>query len=200
MVQGRAADPKGAKPISARVPVYDEKADAAVQIETALAAAKRENRRVLIQWGANWYPWCVLLHERFRTDKNLARILRYEYDVGSCVSAAHPESPAADRSRFPLGGACGLADAIWHNCSVREGGSKGLQAPRPRRTVRDSRSRWESCSPHIDRRCELPGENGLAHCSRADTPRRAPATGGAVSSALLAIQGAGIAHVSILRR
>ena len=38
----------------AKKPVYDEKADAKAQIETALSAAKRENRRVLIQWVRNW--------------------------------------------------------------------------------------------------------------------------------------------------
>ncbi len=33
--------------------IYDESADARQQIADALASAKKENRRVLIQWGAN---------------------------------------------------------------------------------------------------------------------------------------------------
>lgn len=61
--------------------VYDEKADAKALIDSALVAAKRENRRVLIQWGGNWCSWCLLLHERFKSDKDLAKTLRYEYDV-----------------------------------------------------------------------------------------------------------------------
>jgi thiol-disulfide isomerase/thioredoxin len=73
--------PKEEKPAEAKKPVYDEKADAKVQLETALAAAKKENRRVLIQWGGNWCSWCVLLHDRFKSDPELAKKLHYEYDV-----------------------------------------------------------------------------------------------------------------------
>src|SRR5580693_7835495 len=62
-------------------PVYDEKANAKELIDAALIAAKRENRRVLIQWGGNWCSWCLLLHERFKSDKDLGKTLRYEYDV-----------------------------------------------------------------------------------------------------------------------
>jgi thiol-disulfide isomerase/thioredoxin len=77
-----AADaPKEDKPAEAKKPVYDEKADAKLQLETALAAAKKENRRVLIQWGGNWCSWCILLHDRFKNDRDLAKILHYEYDV-----------------------------------------------------------------------------------------------------------------------
>jgi thioredoxin-related protein len=73
------APPK--KQADAKKPIYDEKADAKVQIEAALAAAKRQNRRVLIQWGGNWCSWCLLLHDRLKSDKDLAKTLRYEYDV-----------------------------------------------------------------------------------------------------------------------
>jgi hypothetical protein len=44
-----------AKPqATARAPIFDEKADGRVQISEAVARAKRENRRVLVEWGANW--------------------------------------------------------------------------------------------------------------------------------------------------
>ncbi len=69
-------DEKAKKPA-----VYDEKADAKAQIDAAIAAAKRENRRVLIQWGGNWCSWCVALHDRFRTDRDIAKLLKYEYDI-----------------------------------------------------------------------------------------------------------------------
>jgi thiol:disulfide interchange protein len=65
----------------AKKPVYDEKADAKAQIDAALTAAQRNNRRVLIQWGANWCGWCTLLHDRFQTDPNLRKTLLYEYHV-----------------------------------------------------------------------------------------------------------------------
>jgi thioredoxin-related protein len=84
----------------ARKPVYDEKADAKAAVEAALAAAKRENRRVLIQWGGNWCSWCVLLHDRFQKDRDLAKTLRYEYDVVYVdVGKADKNLDLADRYR-----------------------------------------------------------------------------------------------------
>lgn len=73
--------PKAKKTDETKKSVYDEKANAKGLIDAALVSAKRENRRVLIQWGGNWCSWCLLLHERFRSDKDLAKTLRYEYDV-----------------------------------------------------------------------------------------------------------------------
>lgn len=64
-----------------REPIYDEQADAREQIAEALVKATRENRRVLIQWGANWCSWCYLLHDHFKEDKQVARTLLYEYDL-----------------------------------------------------------------------------------------------------------------------
>lgn len=75
------AAPPAAKPKTEKPDVYDESAVATDQIATALAKAGRENRRVLIQWGANWCGWCKLLHEKFHADKDVAKELLYEYDV-----------------------------------------------------------------------------------------------------------------------
>ena len=51
------------------------------QIATALADAKKENKRVLIQWGANWCGWCTILDKHFKTNRAVARELLYEYNV-----------------------------------------------------------------------------------------------------------------------
>jgi uncharacterized protein YyaL (SSP411 family) len=64
-----------------RPPIYDESANAEDQIAAALTKAKKENRRVLIQWGGNWCGWCHLLHEIMKSDGEIARKLMYEYDV-----------------------------------------------------------------------------------------------------------------------
>lgn len=61
--------------------VYDEAADAKKQIEAALAKAKKNNRRVLIQWGANWCGWCIKLDGLFKSDRDIAKELMYEYDL-----------------------------------------------------------------------------------------------------------------------
>ncbi len=66
---------------TAKTPLYDEQADAKVQIAAALEKAKKENRRVLIQWGGNWCPWCIRLHEFYRADADVRKKLMYEYDT-----------------------------------------------------------------------------------------------------------------------
>lgn len=73
------AQPK-AKPAE-KAKIYDEAADAKQQIAKALARAKKENRRVLVQWGANWCGWCHLLHEKFASDRDLSKELLYEYEL-----------------------------------------------------------------------------------------------------------------------
>lgn len=62
--------------------LYDESADGATQIAEALAEAKKENKRVLIQWGANWCGWCHILEDQtFKGNRGVARKLMYEYEV-----------------------------------------------------------------------------------------------------------------------
>lgn len=74
----KAADAHAAQP---GVKVYDESADASKQIAAALAKASKENQRVLIQWGGNWCPWCIKLHNTFKSNSEIARELMYEYVV-----------------------------------------------------------------------------------------------------------------------
>ena len=73
------ATPAVAKP--AAEPIYNESADATVDINAALARAKRNHTRVLVQWGANWCGWCKWLHATCKADKNIAEKLRSEYEV-----------------------------------------------------------------------------------------------------------------------
>lgn len=61
--------------------VYDEAADGRAQIAAALAVAKRENQRVLVQWGANRCGWCIKLHDTLANDEELRRKILYEYEV-----------------------------------------------------------------------------------------------------------------------
>ncbi|MEK6703824.1 MAG: thioredoxin family protein [Planctomycetota bacterium] len=66
---------------AAKKAVYDESADGKKQIEAALAKAKKNNRRVLIQWGANWCGWCIKLHGLYASNQPIAKELKDEYDV-----------------------------------------------------------------------------------------------------------------------
>jgi len=61
--------------------IYDTKADGQVLLETALARAARDNKRVLVVFGGNWCPWCRKLDAVFRENREIARILLYEYEV-----------------------------------------------------------------------------------------------------------------------
>jgi thiol:disulfide interchange protein len=61
--------------------IYDETADARKDIAAALARAAKENKRVLIQWGANWCSWCHLLHNTLKSDRDLAKVMLYEYEL-----------------------------------------------------------------------------------------------------------------------
>ena len=80
----RAMGQEGAKtdgkPSSKRQPIYDESADAKSQIAEALKRAGRENKRVLVMFGANWCGWCYKLHDVFKEDPAVGKTLQYEYE------------------------------------------------------------------------------------------------------------------------
>ncbi len=71
---GEPAKPK-------REPIYVEDGKGLERVEQALVAAKRENKRVLLKIGGNWCPWCYKLHDLFRSDKAIAKILNDEYEL-----------------------------------------------------------------------------------------------------------------------
>jgi len=80
-------DPAPREPQLKKVEVYNEAADAKAEIAAAVVAAKKDNKRVLIQWGANWCPWCVKLDGTLKSDRSLSKEMQYEYvfvkvDVG----------------------------------------------------------------------------------------------------------------------
>jgi len=64
-----------------RAAIYDERADAQQQIAAALERAKKENTRVLLQWGFNSCHWCHLMHSTFKSDPAIRKKLSYEYEV-----------------------------------------------------------------------------------------------------------------------
>lgn len=75
---GRCAEePARAK----RATLYDEKADGNRQIEEALGKARKEGKRILLQFGANWCGWCHKLHHLFESDARIAGKLKQEYIV-----------------------------------------------------------------------------------------------------------------------
>ena len=64
-----------------RPKIYDESADGGKQIAEALASAKQANKRVLLQFGANWCGWCHLLHQTFEKNDHVRKMLEADYVV-----------------------------------------------------------------------------------------------------------------------
>ncbi len=71
----------GDAPASSKPPIYDTAADGSKQIADALALAAKDNKRVLLQFGANWCPWCHKLHALFESDKEISAFLQKNYVV-----------------------------------------------------------------------------------------------------------------------
>ncbi len=66
-------------PKSRRANIYDESLDGQKQINDAMAQAKQGNRRILIQFGANWCGWCHRLHKLFQSDQPISEELKADY-------------------------------------------------------------------------------------------------------------------------
>jgi len=64
-----------------RPAIYDELADGSKQIAAALLQAKKENKHVLLQFGANWCGWCHKLHTLCQTDQRITEKLKQDYVV-----------------------------------------------------------------------------------------------------------------------
>ena len=68
------------RPAGADTP-YDDDADAAADIDKALAASRSDGKRVLLVFGANWCPWCRALDHLFRNDPAIAHELADSYHL-----------------------------------------------------------------------------------------------------------------------
>ncbi len=61
--------------------VYDETANAKIQISDAVTKAKKDNKHVLLQIGGNWCPWCILFNDLVTTDPEISSYLNTNYEV-----------------------------------------------------------------------------------------------------------------------
>jgi thiol:disulfide interchange protein len=86
---------------------YNESADGARQVEAAVQEAQSGNKRVLIQFGANWCAWCLRLHGLCSSDRSLRQELEGHYSVVLIdVSNGHNRDILAKFA--PRGSALGL--------------------------------------------------------------------------------------------
>lgn len=70
-----------ASPSTKAPALYDEAADGSKQIAEALETAKKEDKHVLLQFGANWCGWCHRLHTLFETNSSIVEELKNNYVV-----------------------------------------------------------------------------------------------------------------------
>lgn len=60
--------------------VYDSTANAEQDIRNAIKAAKAENKRVLLMFGANWCPWSQRLYHLIETNEQINNYLHDNYE------------------------------------------------------------------------------------------------------------------------
>jgi uncharacterized protein YyaL (SSP411 family) len=73
----KTADAKKEAP--KKPPIYDATADARVQVDRAVAKAKRDNSRVLVMFGFEGCSWCHKLHALFSENAEIRKLLSNEY-------------------------------------------------------------------------------------------------------------------------
>src|SRR5476651_2198865 len=61
--------------------IYNPQADGFALIAAALEQAKAAHQHVLLDFGANWCPWCHKLHHTFTTDQAVSQEIFYNYVV-----------------------------------------------------------------------------------------------------------------------
>jgi thioredoxin-related protein len=61
------------------IKIYNPKADASLELNSAIKAASEQNKHVLVQVGGNWCSWCVRLHGFFHSETQIDSILKADY-------------------------------------------------------------------------------------------------------------------------
>jgi thioredoxin-related protein len=90
-----AAKAPGAKPGSgtpSRASIYDQAADAKVQLARAVELAKKDDKRILLMFGGDWCGWCHKLHDLFASNPEIRKTLSYEY-VLVTIDTVSPNAP-----------------------------------------------------------------------------------------------------------
>ncbi len=92
LAQNESAKPATPAAKAKKAAIYDKAADVQAQVDKATAAAKHDNKRVLLMFGGDWCGWCHRLHELFASNAEIRKILSYEY----VLVMVETEAPHAD--------------------------------------------------------------------------------------------------------
>ena len=74
---------------------YDDSRDAAVDIRNALARAKAEHKRVLIEVGGNWCPRCRIMHRFYDENPPLAAARDKNFVIVKASAKSGGPAPSA---------------------------------------------------------------------------------------------------------
>ena len=78
--------------------VYNEQADAALQIDSALTVARDAGKLVVCQVGGNWCPWCLKFADFITSDNEIAQLVEKNFvyiHVNYAQGRGHPPGDAA---------------------------------------------------------------------------------------------------------
>ncbi|MFO0810485.1 MAG: thioredoxin family protein [Gemmataceae bacterium] len=76
-----------------KAPLYDPTVDARVQLDAAVAKAKRDHSRVLVMFGFEGCVWCHRLHALLASDAALRAVIKAEYvEVLVDIKAPHADA------------------------------------------------------------------------------------------------------------
>ena len=80
-VRAQGAPSSVAAAPAARTMPYDEAADPHTDLQAALAAARKQHKRVMVVFGANWCPDCRALDQEFHAGGKTAGLVAERYEV-----------------------------------------------------------------------------------------------------------------------
>ena len=79
---------------------FDPSRDAAADIKAGVEIAKKEHKRVILDVGGEWCPWCKKLDKMFHTDAEIAKELKEHYVVVK-VNFSQENKNEAVLSKYP---------------------------------------------------------------------------------------------------
>jgi thioredoxin-related protein len=80
--------------------MFDPKRDAAKDIEKAIKKATKKDKRIMLDVGGEWCPWCHKLDEFFLTNEEAAKILKEKYVVVK-INYSEENKNEAVLSKYP---------------------------------------------------------------------------------------------------
>ena len=84
----------------AKEKIFDPSRDAAADLAAGLKLATKEKKRVLVDVGGNWCGWCHKLDKLFKSDAEIAKVLKAKYVIVKINFSPENENKAV-LSKFP---------------------------------------------------------------------------------------------------